>query len=851
MENLDQNINENTEISNEDGSFNHGNIEETKLTHKLRTSFLNYAMSVIVDRALPDARDGLKPVQRRILYGMDELHVSYNTAHKKCARIVGDVMGKYHPHGDSSIYDALARMAQDFNYRYMLVDGHGNFGSVDGDSPAAMRYTEARLAKISSEMLRDIKKNTVDFQFNYDATEREPVVLPARYPNLLANGAMGIAVGMATNIPPHNLGELIDGTIALMENPEITTDELMQYIPGPDFPTGGLVLGRTGLRNAYETGNGMITIRSKCEILEANNRRRHNEIIVTEIPYGVNKAKLIDRIAECVKEKIVEGIVDLRDETSMKTGTRIVIECRKDVNVNVLLNNLYKYTPLQTSFGINMIALVNGRPESLSLKRALEVYVAFQIEVISRRTKFDLDAAEARLHIVEGLIKAIDNIDEVVHIIRNSNDGLEKERLMERFELSDKQAQAILDMQLRRLSGLNRDKTLEEANQLRIDINRYQAILASKLEVEKIIRQELLEIKESYADKRRSEISLSIDLNIENEDLIPREDVIITITSKGYCKRMKQEQYKSQNRGGVGITGMKTNEDDVVEHVLSTSTHDYILFFTNRGRVYKMKAYLIPEGSRTSKGLPIVNLIPSPFENGEKLAAMSHIDNFDDENEALFFVTKKGIIKRTAVSQFKNIRTNGINAINLADDDELLQVEVTDGHREIVLGASNGKAIRFNEDTIRLIGRNAQGVRGMNLEDGAEIVGMAVITDEYKDILVITENGYGKRTGVEEYRVQTRGGKGVKTVNITQKNGALKTLRAVNDGLDLITTTNKGVVIRIHCSDISQTGRATQGVKLVRLRDDQSVSNVALVYRQEDEVTELPETVTTVETVIE
>lgn len=841
MENLDENVNT---PSSED-NFTHGNIEETKLTQRLKTSFLNYAMSVIVDRALPDARDGLKPVQRRILYGMDELHVGYNSQHKKCARIVGDVMGKYHPHGDSSIYEALVRMAQDFNYRYMLVDGHGNFGSVDGDGAAAMRYTEARLAKIASEMLRDLKKNTVDFQFNYDATEREPVVLPARYPNLLANGAMGIAVGMATNIPPHNLGEIIDGAIALMENPEITTEELMEYIPGPDFPTGGLILGRTGLRNAYETGNGMITIRSKCEVYEANARRKHNEIIVTEIPYGVNKSKLIDRIAECVKEKIVDGITDLRDETSMKTGTRIVIECKKDTNVNVLLNNLYKYTQLQTSFGINMIALVNGRPESLSLKRALEVYIKHQIEVITRRTQYDLDAAEARLHILEGLLKAIDNIDEVVHIIRNSNDGLEKERLMERFMLSDKQAQAILDMQLRRLSGLNRDKTLDEANQLRLDIERFKTILSSKEEVEKIIRQELLEIKETYADKRRSEISLSIDLNIENEDLIPREDVIVTITSRGYCKRMKQDQYKSQNRGGVGITGIKTNEDDVVEHVLSTSTHDFILFFTNRGRVYKMKAYLIPEGSRTAKGLPLVNLIPTPFENGEKLAAMTHISSFDSENEALFFVTKKGTIKRTLVSQFKNIRTNGINAISLADDDELLQVEVTDGSREIVLGASNGKAIRFNENTVRTIGRNAAGVRGMSLDKDDQIVGMAVITDENKDILVITEKGYGKRTGVDEYRVQTRGGKGVKTVNITDKNGPLKTLRAVNDDLDLIATTNRGVVIRIHCSDISQTGRATQGVKLVRLREDQVVSNVALVYKQDEEEVETTAELTT------
>ena len=816
-------------------------IRDRKVTvdiiHEMKKSFLDYSMSVIVARAIPDDKDGLKPVHRRVLYTLYEEGMTPDKKYQKSANAVGAVMGHYHPHGDSAIYDTMVRMAQDFTYRHCLVDGHGNFGSIDGFGAAASRYTEARLAKISMEMLRDLNKDTVDFQENYDGQRREPVVLPSRFPNILVNGNMGIAVGMATNIPPHNLGELIDGTIALMENPEITIDELMQYIPGPDFPTGGLILGRTGLRNAYTTGNGMITVRSKCEILEANARRKHHEIIVTEIPYGVNKSKLIDRIAECVKEKIVDGITDLRDETSMKTGMRIVIECKKDANVNVILNNLYKFTPLQSSFGINMIALVNGRPESLSLKRALEVYVDFQIEVIERRTRFDLDAALARLHIVEGLLKAIDNIDEVVHIIRNSNDGLEKERLMERFSLSEKQAQAILDMQLRRLSGLNRDKTLEEAAGLRVDIEKYRKILSSKEEVEKIIKTELLEIKNNFADKRRSEISLSIDLNIENEDLIPREDVIITVTSKGYAKRMKQDQYKSQNRGGVGITGMKTNEDDVVEHVLSTSTHDFILFFTSLGRVYKMKAYLIPEGSRTSKGIPIVNLIPSPFEKGEHLAAMSHISSFDDENAYLFFVTKNGIIKRTPVSQFKNIRTNGINAINLTDGDELLQVEVTNGSREIVLGATNGKAIRFNEESVRPVGRNATGVRGMRLEDNDKIVGMAVITEEQNEILVVTEKGFGKRTDIEAYRVQTRGGKGVKTVNITEKNGPLMSLRAVSNDLDLIATTNKGIVIRIHCSDISQTGRAAQGVKLVRLRDDQVVSTVALVMRQDDEET--------------
>ena len=832
MENENLNL-ENEQVNTPEDNYNHGKIEETKLTQKLRSSFLNYAMSVIVDRALPDARDGLKPVQRRILYGMDELHVYANAQHKKCARIVGDVMGKYHPHGDSSIYEALVRMAQDFSYRYTLVDGHGNFGSIDGDGAAAMRYTEARMSKISAEILRDLKKNTVDFQPNYDATESEPAVLPARFPNLLANGATGIAVGMATNIPPHNLGELIDGTIALMENPEITVDELMQHIPGPDFPTGGQILGLTGLRNAYTTGNGIITVRAKCEIHEAKTGRGHTEIIVTEIPYAVNKSRLIERIADVAKEKIVEGITDLRDESSMK-GMRIVIECRKDVNANVLLNNLYKYTQLQSSFGMNMIALVDGKPESLTLKRALEVYLDHQINVITRRTQYDLDQALNRMHILEGLIIASDNIEEVIQIIRNSNDGTEKEKLMLRFELSEKQAQAILDMQLRRLSGLNREKTQDEYKDLGILSENLKEILGSRDKLLAVIKEELLEIKNSYADERRSEISLSTDLNIENEDLIPREDVVVTITSKGYAKRMKQDQYKAQNRGGVGVAGIKTNEDDVVEHILPTSTHDFVLFFTNTGRVYKMKAYQIPEGSRISKGLPLVNLLT--FEKGEKLAAVTHIKNFDDENSSIFFVTKKGTVKRTLVSQFKNIRSNGIIAIELNEDDELLQVEVTDGHREIVLGATTGKAIRFNEDTIRLIGRTAAGVRGMRLPVGAEIVGMAVITEEHKHVLVITEKGYGKRTDVDEYRVQTRGGMGVKTLNVTQKNGKLATLRAVSDDMDLIATTNKGVVIRMHCDEISQTGRATQGVRLVRLREDQHVATIALVPREEDEV---------------
>ena len=849
MENDDKNINENNEILDDEEEeklqvgeisssqeYNHGKIDSVMLSGKLKRSFLNYAMSVIVDRALPDARDGLKPVQRRILYGMDELKVYYNVAHKKSARIVGDVMGKYHPHGDSSIYEALVRMAQDFSYRYPLVDGHGNFGSIDGDGAAAMRYTEARMSKISAEMLRDLRKNTVDFVPNYDATELEPAVLPARIPNLLVNGATGIAVGMATNIPPHNLGEVIDGTIALMENPELSSEDLMHFIPGPDFPTGGIIMGADGLRQAYNTGTGTIVVRSKCEIIEPKNRKSHAEIIVTEIPYGIRKSTILERIGEVAKEHIVDGIVDLRDESSMR-GMRIVIEVRNDVNPHVLLNNLYKYTQLQSSFGINNIALVDGRPEALSLKRALEVYINHQIDVITRRTNFELDEDLKRMHILEGFIIATDHIDEIIKIIRGSMNGEEKDLLMQRFNLSERQAQAILDMQLRRLSGLSRQKTEEEYKFLASEVERLRHILESKENKEEIIKNELLEIKAKYNDKSKSEMALHLDLNIENEDLIPRDDVLITITRGGYAKRMKTSEYRSQSRGGVGITGIKTKENDIVEHVISTSTHDFLLFFTNLGRVYKLKGYQIPEGNRTSKGIPLVNMIN--FQDGEHLAAVTNISDIANQEQCIFFATKKGIIKRTSVSQFQNIRTNGINAINLTEGDELLQVEVTDGHREIILGASNGKAIRFNEETVREIGRSATGVRGMKLNEGDELVGMAVVRDDVKDILVVTENGYGKRTDADEYRLQTRGGMGVKTLNITDKNGRLASLRAVNDDLDLIATTNKGVTIRMHCADISQTGRAAQGVKLIRLRDDQHVSSIAIVEREDDEVVQV------------
>ena len=808
----------------------HDKIEQLDINNKVKSSFLNYAMSVIIARALPDARDGLKPVQRRILYGMNELNIYANSAHKKSARIVGDVMGKYHPHGDSSIYEAMVRMAQDFAYRYTLVDGHGNFGNIDGDGAAAMRYTEARMSKISMEMLRDIDKNTVDFVDNYDATETEPSVLPSRFPNLLVNGSTGIAVGMATNIPPHNLGEVIDGCVALIHNPEITSEELMEYIKGPDFPTGGIILGLTGLRNAYTTGNGTIVIRSKCEIITLKNGK--TEIVVTEIPYGLNKTRLIERIAEVAKEKIVDGITDLRDESN-REGIKIVIELRKDVNAEVMLNNLYKFTQLQQSYGMNMICLVDNTPKAITLREALEVYINHQIEIITRRTQYDLDKALARIHILEGLLLAQDHIDEIIHIIRSTNDGSEKEKLIEKFGLSELQAQAILDMQLKRLSGLNVLKLQQENNDLHIACDEYNRILASKEAKEEIIERELLEIKDKYSDERKSEISLHNDLNIENEDLIPREDVVITITNRGYAKRMKQDAYKTQSRGGVGMSGIKTNENDDVKHLYTASTHDYSLFFTNKGRVYAIKGYQIPEGSRTSKGIPLVNILQ--FQPDEELAAITTVKTLDDDQNYLFFATKKGTVKRTVVSQYKNIRQSGIIAINLADDDELLNVEFTDGTREIVLGCSNGKAIRFNEHDVRPIGRSAAGVRGISIPEGEAVVGMAVVTEEKNEILVVTEKGFGKRSVINDYRIQGRGGMGVKTVNVTEKNGKLNTLTSVSQNDDLIITTTKGIVIRMHVATISQTGRNTQGVILMKLKDDNKIATIAVVDHQEEE----------------
>jgi len=813
-----------------------GYVREINISTEMKKSFLNYAMSVIVSRALPDIRDGLKPVQRRILYAMNDLGMSADKPHKKSARIVGEVIGKYHPHGESSVYEAMVRMAQPFSYRMPLIDGHGNFGSVDGDGAAAMRYTEARMSKLAGELVRDLEKNTVDFVDNYDGSEHEPVVLPSRYPNLLVNGSTGIAVGMATNIPPHNLVEVIDGLLAYIDNENITSIELMQYIKGPDFPTGGQVLGLTGLRTAYETGKGIIAVRATAEIVTHKNK---NTIIVTAIPYQVNKTTLIERIAEIAKDKIVEGITDLRDESNRK-GMRIVIELRRDVNPHVMLNNLYKFTQLQQSFGINMIALVKGQPQMVTLRDMLKYYLEHQIEVIQRRTIYDLEKAEARQHILSGLVIALHDIDRAIEIIRANQTGDEaKEALIAEYGLSDIQARAILDMRLQRLTGLEISKIETELEDLTIRIADYKEIIQSHERKVQIIKNEVTEIKNQYNEPRQSEINLSIDLSIENEDLIPVEDVIITVTNNGYIKRMKVDHYKTQNRGGVGMSGIKVHEDDYVEHILMTSTHDFHLFFTNKGRVYKIKGYQIPEGSRQSKGIPIVNLLE--FDKDETLASFTNVKNFESESDYLTFVTKKGVVKRTLISDYQNIRTNGIIAINLREDDELLSVALTDGTKEIILGASNGKAIRFAETDVRAMGRTASGVRGMSIGLKDEVVGVAIIEHDQQEILVITENGFGKRTIVEEYRKQIRGGKGVKTLNVTEKNGKLSTLRTVSDDQDLIVVSDKGVVIRTHVDQISQTKRATQGVRIIRLRPDHKVSTIALVPRQEEVEEELNE----------
>lgn len=807
----------------------HGKIKEINISNEMKTSFLNYSMSVIVSRALPDVRDGLKPVQRRIIYAMNELSMYANTQHKKSARIVGEVIGKYHPHGDSSVYEAMVRMAQPFSYRYPLVDGHGNFGSVDGDGAAAMRYTEARMSRIAMELVKDIDKDTVDFQDNYDSTEREPVVMPAKYPNLLVNGASGIAVGMATNIPPHNLGEVIDGVVAYMHNSEITVKELMDHVKGPDFPTGGQILGPIGLKEAYETGNGTVIMRAKCEIVEG--KKAKNAIIVTEIPYQVNKSRLLDRIAEVAKNKIVDGITDLRDESNRK-GMRIVIELRKDVNPHVMLNNLYKYTQLQSSFSINMISLVKGEPKSLGLKEMIMYYVEHQFEVLQRKTLFELKKAEERKHILEGLVIALENIDRVIEIVRGSSTTeVARDTLMETFTLSDLQARAILEMTLRRLTGLEIEKVKEENIEVGERIVDYKDIIASDERKRNIIEETLLEVKEKYNNPRLSEMALNIPLNIEDEDLIPEEDVIITVTNRGYVKRMTLDEYKIQNRGGVGITSIRMQDSDFVEHIQMTNTHTYHLFFTNKGRVYKIKGYEIPEGSRQARGLPINNILP--FDDDETMVAFTTVDDFESE-KYLFFTTKNGVVKRTRVDAFQNIRSNGIIAISLREDDELYGVRVTTGKQQVILGASNGKAIRFLEEDVRHMGRTASGVRGMNLDEGDYIVGMTFIDDEdTAEIMVVTEKGFGKRSFASEYRLQTRGGKGVKALNITERNGNLCALRSVSEDDDVIIVSNRGMVIRTEIKQISRTRRTTQGVKLINLKGNQIVITLAIVPHEE------------------
>ncbi|WEZ08829.1 DNA gyrase subunit A [Priestia flexa] len=804
-------------------------IKEVNISQEMRSSFLDYAMSVIVSRALPDVRDGLKPVHRRILYAMNDLGMTSDKPFKKSARIVGEVIGKYHPHGDSAVYETMVRMAQDFSYRNMLVDGHGNFGSIDGDSAAAMRYTEARMSKISMELLRDINKDTIDYQDNYDGSEREPVVLPARFPNLLVNGSAGIAVGMATNIPPHQLGEVIDGVLAVSKNQDITIPELMEIIPGPDFPTAGQILGISGIRRAYETGKGSIIIRAKVEIEEQSNGKQ--TIIVNELPYQVNKAKLIEKIAELARDKKIEGITDLRDESD-RSGMRIVIEVRRDANANVLLNNLYKQTSLQTSFGINMLALVEGQPKVLNLKQCLQYYLDHQVVVIRRRTEFELRKAEARAHILEGLKIALDNLDAVIALIRASQTtDIAREGLMTQFSLSEKQAQAILDMRLQKLTGLEREKIEAEYQSLLALIAELKAILADNEKVLEIIREELIEVKDRFNDGRRTEIIAGGSEVIEDEDLIPRQDIVISLTHNGYIKRLPVSTYKSQKRGGRGIQGMNTNEDDFVEHLLTTSTHDTILFFTNKGKVYKTKGYEIPEYGRTAKGIPIINLLE--VDKDEWVNAIIRVDEFVDD-WYLFFTTKQGISKRTPLSSFENIRNSGLIALSLREEDELISVKLTDGKRDMVIGTKNGMLIRFNENDVRSMGRTATGVKGITLDSEDEVIGMEILEEE-SDILIITKNGYGKRTPANEYRIQTRGGKGLRTCNITDKNGDVVALKCVTSGEEIMVITVSGVLIRLSVSGISQMGRNTQGVKVIRLGDSEFVSTVAKVQTSEED----------------
>ena len=805
------------------------NLIDVNLTSEMKTSFIDYAMSVIVSRALPDVRDGLKPVQRRILYGMNELGVTPDKPHKKSARITGDVMGKYHPHGDSSIYEAMVRMAQWWSYRYMLVDGHGNFGSMDGDGAAAQRYTEARMSKIALEMLRDLNKNTVDFQDNYDGSEREPIVLPSRIPNLLVNGATGIAVGMATNIPPHNLAETIDAVKLMMDNPEVTTRELMEVLPGPDFPTGGLVMGKSGIHRAYETGKGSIVLRSRTEIETTKSGRER--IVVTEFPYMVNKTKVHEHIVRLAQEKRIEGITAVRDESS-REGVRFVIEVRRDASANVILNNLFKLTQLQTNFSFNMLAIEKGVPKILSLRQILADYIAHQKEVVVRRTQFDKDKAEARAHILEGLLIALDHLDEVITIIRNSQTDAEAQaELMARFELTERQSQAILDMRLRRLTGLERDKIQNEYDDLLALITDLADILAKPERVIAIIKEELDESKRKFADARRTELMVGEVVSLEDEDLIEEEDVVITLSNKGYIKRLAQDEFRSQKRGGRGVQGTGVNDDDFVRDIVSTSTHDHLYFMTNKGRVYRLKGYEIPEYGRTAKGLPIVNLLK--LDEGETIQTVINAKSDEaSDNNYLVFVTRQGLVKRTKEAEFKNIRQNGLIALKLREGDELINVFLTNGNEEIIIGTKFGYSVRFKEDTIRSMSRMAAGVKGVTLRDGDQVVGAAAITED-QEVLIITEKGYGKRTSATEYPTKGRGGKGIKTANITDKNGNLAGIVTVSGDEDIMVITDTGVIIRTAVANISQTGRATQGVKVMRLDDTARIVTFALVEPEE------------------
>ena len=821
--NVDKNLN--IEDMGEDNNHERDRKVAVNIVGEMRKSFLDYSMSVIVARALPDVRDGLKPVHRRILYTLYEEGMTPDKKYQKSANAVGAVMGHYHPHGDSAIYESMVRMAQDFTYRHTLVDGHGNFGSIDGDGAAASRYTEARLAKISMELLRDLNKDTVDFSENYDGQRKEPVVLPSRFPNILVNGNMGIAVGMATNIPPHNLGEVIDGCVAYIDNPEITVTELMQYIKGPDFPTAGVILGNSGIKRAYESGRGAITIRGMATVEEAHNKHR---IVITELPYQVNKKALIQRIGELVRDKVIDGISNLSDESALE-GIKIVIDVKKEANANVVLNNLYKHTQLQTSYGINFLMLVDGSPRTLGLREIIEKYIDHQKHVIYRRCQFDLKRYKDRLHILDGLKIALDNIDRVIKIIRESADDDEaKAGLMSNFALSEVQSQAILDMRLKRLTGLEKSKIEEEIAELEKLVRELEEILASEEKILEVIKTEMLEIKDKYADERRTHIDMTAIDYIEDESLIPVENVVITLTNKGYIKRLPADTYKTQNRGGMGVKGMATNEEDFVEHLINATSHDYILMFTNRGKVYRIKGYEIPEYSRQSKGLPIINLLS--LDKDEKVTSLLKICN-NDEYKCLVFATKSGLIKRTDISEFDSIRTNGKKFITLKDDDELVSVKKTTGNDEILMASSNGRMVRFNESAVRIMGRSAFGVRGINL-DGGILVGMEIVEpNEY--VLVITENGYGKKTPVDEYRITNRGGKGVKTVNITEKNGSIVSFKTVNDSKDLMIITDSGIIIRLAVDKISTMSRVTQGVKLINLKEDSIVSSTSIVDREE------------------